>query len=368
MTFGGNSTGFSNPNNGYVVPQPPDDTISRLRFSPASAGDMYLVASSWNGSVRCWKVNTQQGLAAAVSMTEQGAPILDCAWSADGRTVYCGGANKLVNSWDLATGATTTVAAHDAPVRQLCEVEEKNLLATISWDKTLRYWDVRAPTGSPVGVVPLADRAYAMDVKEPVMVIGLADRKLMVFDVRKPATPFQEKYTQLKYQTRCVATWPDRMGYLVGSVDGKVSVDYVQEPEPGANASFSCHRDKSSNVGYAINAIRFHKPSGTFATAGSDGRICFWDKDKKDRARTRRFEKMSGPVCDLDFAGDGRTYAYAVGYDWSKGASGNNPSPANSYIILDRLEVGELDAQHNGHGGGRGRGRGGRRRGGSSRR
>lgn len=363
MPFGG-SGAVNNPNNGYIVPQPPDDTVSRLRFSPASTGDIYLIASSWNGSVRCWKVDPNQGLAAAMSIVEQGAPVLDCAWAGDGHTVYCAGASKIVNSWDLATGATTIVAAHDGPVCQVCDVEDKKLLATTSWDKTLRYWDVRAPTGSPVGSVPLADRAYAMDVKEPTVVVGLADRKLMVFDVRKPATPYKEKYSLHKYQTRCVAIWPDRMGYLVGCVDGRVSVDYVQDPEPGASSLFSCHRDKGARVGYSINAIRFHMPTGMFATAASDGRFGFWDKDRKDRARTRRFEKMSGPVTDIDFASDGRTYAYAVGYDWSKGASGHVPSPDSTYIILDRLGDGELDSKG---GGGRGRGRG-RRRGGGSRR
>lgn len=364
--FGSAPAGF-NSNKGNLVPQPPDDTVSRLRFSPTQANDTYLVASSWNGSVRCWKVDQYSTTATAVSMFEVGAPVLDCAWATNGRSVYCAGANKLVKQWDLSTNENQTVAAHEQPVRQVCGVQEVNLLATVSWDKSLRYWDVNSPTGSPVGTVSLADRAYAMDVSGPLMVVALADRKLAVYDVRKPTVPFQEKYTQLRYQTRCVATWPDRMGYLVGAVDGKVSIDHVQEPEPGSNYSFYCHRDKATSKLYAINAIRFHRQTGLFGTAGSDGRYAIWDKDRKDRTRTRKSERLNGPVCDIDFSDDGRVFAYAIGYDWSQGAAGNNANPEANYIVLERFD----DNDHDGHGGygGRGGGQnkprgGGRRRGG----
>ena len=35
---------------------------------------------------------------------------------------------------------------------------------------------------------------------------------------------------------------------------------------------------------YAVNAIRFHKPYGTFSTAGSDGTFNFWDKVMKPKS------------------------------------------------------------------------------------
>lgn len=353
----GNSP-FANPNNGIVLPQPPDDTISRLRFSPPSAGPTYITASSWNGSVRVWQVD-QSGQCAAVAITESSAPVLDAAWAASGDAIYAASVDKLVTRWDLASNTRTTVAAHDAAVRHCFEVPTINALATASWDRTLKYWDVRQPTGQPVGSVPLSERVYAMDVRGPLMVLGLAERKLAIFDVRKPSTPHHEKYSQLRYQTRCIATWPNSMGYAVGSVEGKVSVDFVQEPKPGANYAFLCHR--SGGV-HAINAIRFHNPSGAFVTAGSDGGIAFWDKDRKDRAQMRQFTNMDAPICDVDFSDDGTFFACAVGYDWSRGAAGHGGEPC--YVVMHTIEDGELHrAKGGGGGGGRGRGRG-RRRGG----
>ena len=54
------------------------------------------------------------------------------------------------------------------------------MLITASWDRTLRYWDLRQPT--PVHTQQLPERVYAMDAVFPVLVVGLADagRKIQV--------------------------------------------------------------------------------------------------------------------------------------------------------------------------------------------
>lgn len=236
------------------------------------------------------------------------------------------------------------------------------MVATGGWEGALRYWDVRAPTGRPVGEVKLPGRVYAMDCQGPLMVVAMSERMMAVYDVRKPEKAFRESYSQLWYQSKSVAIWSDRMGYCVGGIDGRVSIDHVQEGKGGG--SFVCH--KENGKGFAVNAIRFHRQSGIFATASSDGRWSFWDKDKRDGVG-RRVDKEKGPVCDFDFSHDGSIFAYAVGYDWSIGAAGITSMPEGPYVVVDRLEDGELDRYHNSGYGGRGRGRG-RRRGGGNRR
>ena len=55
-----------------------------------------------------------------------------------------------------------------------------NMLITASWDRTVRYWDLRQP--NPVHTQQLPERVYAMDAVFPVLVVGLADagRKIQV--------------------------------------------------------------------------------------------------------------------------------------------------------------------------------------------
>lgn len=49
---------------------------------------------------------------------------------------------------------------------------------TGSWDRTLRYWDLRQP--DPVQVVKLPERVYAFSVSQQLLVLGLANRQVQV--------------------------------------------------------------------------------------------------------------------------------------------------------------------------------------------
>lgn len=256
-----------NPNGDIFLTEPPKDTVQSLAFSPASLGPKsYLVAGSWDSEVRCWDVQPN-GTSAPVGMIKHDGPVLAVAWSGDGQAVFSASADKQVKMWQLATNQSSVIAAHDAPIRHMsyCPAQDVGngspCVVTGSWDKTLRYWDVRAPSGTAMGTVPLSDKVYAMDCRSPLLVVGTADRKLRVFDIRKPNQPFHEKMAQLKHQFRCLATFPDRQGYAVGSVEGRVSIDHISEADRKDDFAFKCHRDQdtSDRVIYAVNAISFHE-------------------------------------------------------------------------------------------------------------
>lgn len=98
-----------------------------------------------------------------------------------GRSVLTavGGCDKQVSMWNLATNQKQVVAKHDAPIFHTFHVKEmSNMLVTGSWDKTLRYWDLRQP--NPVHTQPLPERVYAMDIRYPLLVVALAARKIQV--------------------------------------------------------------------------------------------------------------------------------------------------------------------------------------------
>lgn len=70
----------SNPMQDFEVVSPPDDSISSLKFSPASLQQNFLVAGSWDCNVRCWEVE-QSGKTVPKSIQSMAAPILDVCWS-----------------------------------------------------------------------------------------------------------------------------------------------------------------------------------------------------------------------------------------------------------------------------------------------
>lgn len=268
-----------NPNNDILLTSPPTDTVQSIAFSPpALTSKNFLCSASWDNEVRCWDV-ASNGSSNPVGAFKHDGPALDVAWSTDGQTVFSASADKTVKMWNLATNQQTQVAAHDAAVRHVFYCPDigngSPCVVTGSWDKSVRYWDLRAPRASPVGAVQLSDKVYAMDCRDPLLVVGTADQKLRVYDVRKPTTPYKEKTAQLKHQFRTLATFPDKSGYAVGSVEGRVSIDHIADEDVKSDFAFKCHRDtEGERVIYSVNAISFHEGYNTFSTAGSDGGKC----------------------------------------------------------------------------------------------
>ena len=81
--------------------------------------------------------------------------------------------------WSLATNQKQVVAKHDAAVRYALHVKDmSNMLVTGSWDRTVRYWDLRQP--NPVHTQQMPERVYAMDIKYPMMAVGMAARRIQV--------------------------------------------------------------------------------------------------------------------------------------------------------------------------------------------
>jgi mRNA export factor len=255
-------------------------------------------------------------------------------------------------------GQAQQVAAHDQAVRcvRMFQFQGNDMLATGSWDKTVKFWDLRQQ--QPAMSVNMQDRVYTMDVKNnSIMVVGCAERYINIFDLAG-GNPSQFKTVQspLKWQTRVVSCFSDATGFAVGSIEGRCAIQYANEKdsryaqsiplalssEPKTNMtnsknfSFKCHRQADASARdttkvYAVNAISFHPQHGTFSTAGSDGTFHFWDKDAKHRLKG--YPEVGGSISATGFNRNGNIFAYAVSYDWSKGYAHNTPGYPNKIML-----------------------------------
>lgn len=256
---------------------------------------------------------------------------------------------------DLNTQQTRQVAQHEKPIRTVrcVEINGQPMLITGSWDKTIKYWDLRTANHVAEKVCP--ERVYSMDARDNMLVTATAERVITVMDIRQPQADFYKKHqSPLKWQTRVVSCFSDASGYAIGSIEGRCAIQYVEDKDsryatkgfrlPAAarsslrvhktdslnaidssNFSFKCHRDPPSNNStnvYSVNDISFHPEHGTFSTAGSDGTFHFWDKDAKHRLKG--YPNVGGPITATNFNRNGRIFAYAISYDWSKGYQANN--------------------------------------------
>ena len=107
----------ANPMKDIEVASPPDDSISALKFSPATTlPKNFLLAGSWDCAVRCWEVE-DTGKTVPKAMKMMTAPVLDVGWHDDGTKAFIAGADKTAKVWDLAADQVMQVAAHDATVK-----------------------------------------------------------------------------------------------------------------------------------------------------------------------------------------------------------------------------------------------------------
>eukprot|EP01133_Synstelium_polycarpum_P010268 gene10268-11976_t len=165
------------------------DGVSCLKFSPKGN---FLVGGSWDKMLKCWEI-TGSNTAVGKAAIDYEASVLCTDWSPDCTKVYAGGVDNKVKCWNLQTNQWTQVAQHAGPVKECFWIEESNILVTGSWDKTVKYWDTRSPT--PALSVDVPDRVYALDVMHPLLVVGTADRKVLIYNLTNPGVEFKNGFT-----------------------------------------------------------------------------------------------------------------------------------------------------------------------------
>jgi mRNA export factor len=213
-------------------------------------------------------------------------------------------------------------------------VPNYNVLLSGGWDGKLNLWDLRSP--NPALSCDMGKRVYTMSLSFPLLVVGFSDRYVSYFNMNKVGQTFQPEATfesHLKYQTRRIATFPERDGYAIGSIEGRVAIKYVdlnRQPEINQESksmnskddfAFRCHRNNEEV--YPVNDIAFNPLHGTFCTGGGDGTWIIWDKDSRSRLKQGTIQNKA-PITALDYSSNGDLLAYASGYDWAKGVAYEN--------------------------------------------
>jgi mRNA export factor len=141
--------------------------------------------------------------------------------------VTAAGADKKIHILQPASGQSMSFAAHDAPIRDVRFVDIPSaappLIASGSWDKTVRYWDIRN-TSAPLATLQCGERVYSMDTGGHILVIATAALKYLIVDLANPTVFLREETTQLKKQCRCLGLAPNGKIWAAGTIEGRASV------------------------------------------------------------------------------------------------------------------------------------------------
>ena len=238
----------------FELADPPQDGITALSFSPTVPQS--LLASSWDGTVRLYDTSGNR----LVGTIEHQGPVLDVRFAGSAQAVS-GGLDGSVNMIDIAEARVTQVlGTHDDAVKAVVHVADVGAVVSGSWDKTLRVWDARGGAATLAARLDMPDKVYTMDASNNRLVVGTANRHVLVFDVRNLSAPIQRRESALKFQTRCIRCFPTNDGFAISTIEGRVAVEYFEQEDQAKKFAFKCHRVKndSGEIVYPVNALAFH--------------------------------------------------------------------------------------------------------------
>ena len=177
-----------------------------------------------------------------------------------------------------------------------------------------------------------------MSCNNNLLVLGLSELVMSYFNLQNlQKNIFQPELffnSHLKEQTKKVAVFNDGLGFIMGSIEGRVAVKFLNPNYPpkinkdtnciqdDRDFAFRCHREGKNSICYvyAINDININPVYNSVCTVGGDGKYFIWDIKDKSKINERENINDKCPLTACAYNESGNLLAYASGYDWSKGA------------------------------------------------
>lgn len=119
----------------------------------------------------------------------------------------------------------------------------------------------------------------------------------------------------------------------MGSVEGRVAIEYLSDEQQNLKYAFKCHRvlpQGGAERLYPVNAMAFHPWYGTFASGGADRTISVWDGQNKKRLA---YYKYPSSIAALAFNHTGSVLAVASSYTFEEGENPNPPHGPNAVYL-----------------------------------
>jgi mRNA export factor len=287
--------------------------------------------------MRCHKILKYSTSYSSKQMFEQkihDSPILHFDMNEAGQ-VFTGSCDDTARVFDINNPSKSRVfAEHSDAISQVRHVQELSSVVTGSWDKSICYWDSRCKV-DPLLTVKVPHAVKCIDVKYPLMIVATSQRNLLAFDLRNPNIILKDFETKLKDSYTAVSLFPDKCGFILGSIEARCTIHWIDPNDSKETFSFKCHREQQKC--FPVSSIDFHPMYGTFSTTGSDGVVNFWDKD--GRKRLSYFPSPSkAPVPIGRFNRDGSLFAYGSCNDFYKGESGYFPCSLRVHVTTEKIK------------------------------
>lgn len=189
------------------------------------------------------------------------------ALSPDNRYLAMTGPDGLAHMWDVATGQRQlTLAAHQGLALAIAFSPDSQILATASFDRTLKFWQI--PSGVCLEIIstpgPVWSGCYSVDGAR--FYLGLEDGRILVWDVNRHE--WVEKFMAHGATVASLAIHPQAPVLVSSGYDRCIKLWHL--PTQTCLYQLTAHTDNVWNVAFSPDGM-------VLATAGFDGITRLWD-------------------------------------------------------------------------------------------
>jgi WD40 repeat protein/tRNA A-37 threonylcarbamoyl transferase component Bud32 len=158
-------------------------TFSGAAIQASFGGGKRFAILSSDRTIQIWDMESKRNVASP--SLKLSSRILAHDFSADGKMMATGDADRMVTLWDTATGKTTNLAGHTAYVKDVAFSPDNKILASVSHDGSAILWDVaskRQITRIPAHHAMLTGVAFSPD--GTLLATGSEDGTIKIWDTR----------------------------------------------------------------------------------------------------------------------------------------------------------------------------------------
>lgn len=259
------------------LPTPRLDTLSALACSPYN--DTLLVAAH-DPQLLLYSVASKLQIA-SISPTSTVLSICHVA----ANSTFVGRLDGKLSLVDYENLRLADLNVHMASgISALCLLPDHNVVVSSDFAGLLAYIDPRTLCAEKT--LAATSKALAMDGAGSKIAVGRATHEVDIYDVRRADSALETRPSGLRYPISAVTCLPHGAGYALGSVDGRVSLEYYDRANDHLKFAFKAHRVpelEHHNV-HSITGLVFQGDNILY-TSGTDGTVCAWDYGRRKRVK-----------------------------------------------------------------------------------